>query len=834
MKKLRPTGLVKECDSSRGNGNRSRLLVVFPFLLLFFFSTGPASQQDSERNPISPLAIQPPAEELLDYQGFLRELGELAVSPRVRIEEIGRTWQGRSIYQIVVARAAVIADLETYRLRAARIATPEIAFKTLSKVEIQEKEVDRLIGDTPLPVLFAGASWGHEAAQVEGLLKAARTLAFEESEVVRSALAHSIAIFIPLMNPDGREVALEEWKKEPLARGNSGVGNAFEFMLNRDFIHATQPESVAIVETSLRWRPVAAIDQHEDMYHLGVALPEVCFVEPFAEGFDVEEHPLTRRAIVAVGGAIAGQWRSLGFRALYNPQGDNTFAPLPEPGQGISPVAGSAGRLNLMWSLHGIAGFITESARSPGTQTWQDRVEQKASAALAALQEVSGNPSLYAEAVYRRKMEEMGGASSEFVTVPLDSGSAGALSELLRILKLHRIQAFRVSSPYAALVIPMGQAEGNMARHLLIGERSRLNLLGPGLGLKFISSADLSEEERSRFQEATLWPASAPLPEANPSAAKMWRVSPSVEGYRLINTLLSDGRSSQVGTYQNSFLVSGSRRLLSLAAGSWQIPLEAVTGVRPQQLSHLSLPVVGVYAGQGVNRADWGEVVWALKQARFPFRILDQQNVQESLKEIDALIVPSGSAPEIVNGWSPEPKGPRQHWKLPVESKGIGDDGLEAIRSWVRSGGTYIGIGSGGGLLAGQGMLSLTEAEMPDSRVGIGIVRLRLDQPNSPLLRGFSSESLAAFIDAPPGQPQGGFIFRSEANAGVASYAGIDTVEGEKSFLSNEPFSERDTAILIERHGEGRLVLMGINPTFRGQWRNTFPLLYNAIYLSIE
>src|SRR5258706_214190 len=93
----------------------------------------------------------------------------------------------------------------------------------------QPRNSSRLAGEDPellargghLPVLFAGDSWGHEASQVEGLLKAARTLAFDEGEDVRQALSKTIALIIPLMNPDGRAAALREWRKTPLSNGDT-------------------------------------------------------------------------------------------------------------------------------------------------------------------------------------------------------------------------------------------------------------------------------------------------------------------------------------------------------------------------------------------------------------------------------------------------------------------------------------------------------------------------------------------------------------------------------------------------------------------------------------
>ena len=105
-------------------------------------------------------------------------------------------------------------------------------------------------------------------------------------------LLHRVVLLIvPLMNPDGRDRAIAEWTRTPLSNGDAAVANENGFMLNRDFIHQTQPESRAILSVTREWRPVVGIDLHEDVNRLGVAMPDVAFVPPYMPGFDVEEEP---------------------------------------------------------------------------------------------------------------------------------------------------------------------------------------------------------------------------------------------------------------------------------------------------------------------------------------------------------------------------------------------------------------------------------------------------------------------------------------------------------------------------------------------------------------
>jgi Zinc carboxypeptidase len=781
-------------------------------------------------------ATQPPAADLLDDRGLDAALAALEASPRVRVETLGWSHQGRPIRIVVVAEPGVLAALGSHEALAARLAGPHVSHPSLAEPRIEEVDVSALAAGAHLPVMFAGDSWGHEAATVEGLVKAARTLAFDDTEEVAEALSGSVALIVPLMNPDGRAAALEEWRRTPLSNGDAGIGNAYGFLINRDFVHATQPESRAVVEAILSRRPVVVVDHHEDAFHLGVDLNEVCFVEPFEPGFDVEEHPATRAAIVELGRAVAARWRQRGFRALFDPSGDRRFAPVPPPGEGLSPVAGSAGRLNLAASLHGIVSFITESARTPGSQSWEDRVEQRAAAVLAVLRAVSADPARYAGAVYARRLDEARRAGDRFVVVPEAGQPRDGLSALLDVLRLHRVSVFRTTAPYPALVVPLAQDEAGMARHLLAPVRSRLNELPPALGLEVRRSEELPEGERAAFRAAPLGPAwLVPAPRAREDA-EAYAAEPTVRATALVNRLLAAGAAT-VSLEADRYRLRGNGRAIVWEAARLGVALEALPAVASESAAGARRrpPTVAVYAGQGVAREDWGEIAGALEAGEFPYRLVDDRELPRAgaLDGVDALVVGQGSAQEIVAGWDPEAVTRRSPWEPAEPSHGIGPAGLDAIRRFVEAGGTYVGVGGGGALLAGTEYLGLTDAEMIASDVGLGQVRLRRVAPASPVLFGFPAR-ITAFFNGPPGPPGRGAAFRA-GEATVAVYDGARDVPGEQSFVSTELFApgpEAAAAVVHERRGRGDVVLFGVSPAFRGEWRNTFRLLYDALYLA--
>lgn len=758
---------------------------------------------------VDPAATQPAADQLLDEQLFANALAELQKSPRVRLETIALSHQGRPVTLIIVALPEVLADLERHRQAA----------------------LDPALAATTVPsALFAGDSWGHEASQVEGLLKAAHALAFDDSDEVRRALSHSIALIVPLMNPDGREAALKEWRATPLSNGDSGAGNLYGFLLNRDFIHGTQPEARGIIETVTHYRPVTVIDLHEDMFNLGVRLPEVAFVEPFAPGADFEEDPLTRAAIIDLGGAIAQRWREQGFNAIYEEAGDNTFAPLSEPGKGLNPMAGSMGRLNLLSTLHGIPSFITESARSPGSQSWEDRVDQKASAVFATLLEISSRPRRYLGAVHQRRQADQRNGGDRSVVIPEAGQPLDGLQCLLDLLQLHGVSIQRVSTPYSAFVVPMDQPESRIARHLLLGERSPLNEAPPALGLRIVTSESLSADELASFREAAT--EAAVVSASSAPDAPAYTARPTPRSTALVNRLLTSG-AARVSLRDGSYHLEGGGVAIRWEAAKLDVPLEASRA--PDGGRVLVMPRIAVYAGQGVPLGESGEITWALDYGGFPYRVLDARDFAADgvLADVDVLIVPNGAASEIVDGWNPEASNRKAPWQLAEPVLGLGDAGLEAVRRFVHGGGVYVGLGAGGAALAGDDYLGLARLDFVPAAVGLGQVRLRVSQADSPLLFGYATDApLPAFIYAPPGANSAGYAFRADEGV-VASYDGVRGSNEDQTFITTEPLSAAagNAAIIHQRSGSGQVVLFGIAPVFRAQWQSTFRLLYNALFL---
>jgi murein tripeptide amidase MpaA len=129
-------------------------------------------------------------------QAFLESVA--AASPRVGLQRIGTTLQGRAVNLVSIGAAAPRGAAESRALPT---------------------------------VLFTCSQHGNEPAGREACLKAIRDLAFTEDPATKALLGQASILFVPAANPDGRAAN---------TRGNSqGVD------VNRDHIALTTKEARA-------------------------------------------------------------------------------------------------------------------------------------------------------------------------------------------------------------------------------------------------------------------------------------------------------------------------------------------------------------------------------------------------------------------------------------------------------------------------------------------------------------------------------------------------------------------------------------------------------------
>ncbi len=226
---------------------------------------------------------------------------------------------------------------------------------------------------------------------------------------------------------------------------------------------------------------------------------------------------------------------------------------------------------------------------------------------------------------------------------------------------------------------------------------------------------------------------------------------------------------------------------------------------------------------------DEGWTRWALEDKELPphcFSIASTNNSEifkgNLFLKLKTIIFPDQSPNQILNGF---PKG-----SMPDEyTGGVGRDGVENLRKFVEAGGTLVFLNRASDFAIEQFNLPVRDVTKglarKDFYIPGSILRTRLDT-NNPLAKGMAKESIAWFENSPA------FEISMSRDTNVEIIASYPTNPKDILLsgwaLGAEKIAGKAALISISI-GQGKIVLFGFRPQYRGQSLATFPLLFNAI-----
>jgi hypothetical protein len=798
---------------------------------------------------------QPAADDLISYRDFAFRLEQLRSNPRVLVASPGRSHEGRDVFLATVSSPENIKSFQAIRKEMLDATTLHDERKTLGEVPAQLAKSDTVPEHIIPAVLLIGLSFGHEAAHTEALVQLIEHLATSSERDVEEILSKMVVQVMPMINPDGRMRAIDEWRKFPLSTGCNGSGNAFGFLLNRDFLHLIHPETQAVLKVFRDWEPMFCLDLHEDKVILDVERAEICWCPPYCDKPYVDTLPEELMPIVdELGGVIAEEWKRQGFNLMYDPEGKDS----------LLPVAGLGGRADLTFLHHNSISFITESARTPGSQTWLDRVTQKFSAAMAVLKHLSKDPQKYAQVVIQAKTTIPPRDHYPIYVVPTNKGDPAGLHRLTCTLDRHGVHYYKVHTPYSAYLIPCDQPKIEIIKTLFGDKGEEEQILLGDFGIAGFSLDRLPKEEQEALKSATLAPAEearVPRLEILPSAGTLpaYLFEDSVFGITFANRLLKQGvpvarmveeqKVSDKDYWPGTFVVEEvSEQTLRTIGQDLGIELHPASKKEVSQTKSLTLPKTALYSGQGVDMQHYvhkAHIAWALSQMEFPYvEVTEDQFKGDALSNVDVLIVPAGDVNEILKGREPNGIWNAYPWEPPGERRGVGKDGLVRIVDFVKNGGIYVGIGAGGGALASKEFSGLMDFHLHEEIQSKGPMLLKAEVPDHPVLWGYQG----CYNDAGkwmkrmiPSLYYGERLFGTPASPMMETGTEITVLATYQKLtpaLEFFPDDEVDPsvyrgrpAIIFQQIGKGKAIAFGVNVGFRGIWTSTFGLLANALYL---
>lgn len=191
-----------------------------------------------------------------------------AAPTRVKLFKYGETWEGRSLYYLVIGSPENIARLEEIKNGLRKLADP----RTTSAAEATS-----LVQSLPAIVWLAYSVHGNEISSTDAaLLTAYHLLAAQGDDIAALALKNSLVIIDPMQNPDGRDRFISYFRQnvgrwpdaDPQSAEHnetwpSGRYNHYLFDMNRDWFAQSQPETQGRTKAFLEWFPQVFVDIHE-------------------------------------------------------------------------------------------------------------------------------------------------------------------------------------------------------------------------------------------------------------------------------------------------------------------------------------------------------------------------------------------------------------------------------------------------------------------------------------------------------------------------------------------------------------------------------------------
>jgi hypothetical protein len=257
--------------------------------------------------------------------------------------------------------------------------------------------------------------------------------------------------------------------------------------------------------------------------------------------------------------------------------------------------------------------------------------------------------------------------------------------------------------------------------------------------------------------------------------------------------------------------------------GLQAVPLETELSGRAWRLSQ---PRVALYQ-PWTGAIDEGWTRWVLEQHEFPFSTIRNADIQAGAlnQHWDVILLPGDLNEQRIlrgNEWESTPEEFRG---------GIGEKGRAALQEFVEKGGTLIAPGD-----AAEFALRSFALPVKDALEGVrrseffcpgSLLRLLVDNQH-PVGYGMPDEATAVFENNTAWEPAPGFSYTGLRV--IARYPGEQLLQS--GWMRGPEHLHNRIAAAEITYRQGRVVLFGFRPQFRGQPHNTFKLLFNAIHLS--
>lgn len=780
-----------------------------------------------------------------------------ASSNRIKLITVGKTTRGVPWEIAIISSPENLARLDQYK---------DISKRLAQARGLTDTEAHALAREGKAIVHLDGGMHSTEVAGAQHSLNLAYRLVSAQNDPQVDAILNNVILMLwPTLNPDGQNAVVAWYRKN--------VGTPYEVSPmpdlyqeyvghdnNRDGYMNNMLESQEVTRTELEWDPVIFYSHHQT-----APFPTRIFIPPFTEPISSNIHPLMARWLSVLGMNIAAYLDEHDMPGAVHRVGFDNWYP---------------GFLDFTHIFRNSISFFTETAlyryatphfytvdefpkerqelrsevlySSPWKGGWwrlADAVRYMQGASMSVLDTAAKYRDELLYNRYQAGRDNIRKFQLEppfAYVIPREQRDLPTSALLVEKLLTNGLEVFEGGAAFEAngrtyrnaWVVPMDQPFSPLVKELFETQhypdlRATPNgppirpydVAGWTLPMQMGVQADavlepISAEQRASLRRITQFTAPAGTVPAGTSAYTLTHNANS--SFAAINQILSKGGQVSFNSKNGASLITGIERTeLARIATEHSAVFEAApkaetsVGVRRK-------PRVGLYRSWMAN-IDEGWTRWILLQHGFAPVTLRNGDLQAGylLDQFDTIILPDAAQKGIAEGFPPG--------TVPgVYSGGIGDAGAEALREFVKGGGTLIAFNNASLYAIAALSLPITNilTTLTNDQFYCSGSLLRIERKTEPhpALWGLPAEPIIMFERGP--------VFETKPNfrgTVLATYS-KDRNPLASGYLLHPEVIQGKAAALEAFYGTGRVYLFGFRPQWRGQSHGGYKFVFNAIY----
>jgi zinc carboxypeptidase len=721
---------------------------------------------------------------LADYKQIVSYFRALASSsPRVQVQDLGKTTLGEDFIMAVISSEANMRNLPRIKAIAKQLADPR---------GLSDAQIDALVREGKSVILVTCNIHSSEIASSQMAMEWAHALATANDPETKKRLDNVVLLLVPSLNPDGENMITDYYRK---FLGTRYEGGSLPWLYhhyvghdnNRDWYMLTQVETKAMSRAVYHeWFPQVWVDEHQ----MGTDGPRM-FIPPFADPLDSTVHPLIWREANLIGSNMAfrleqqnksGLIYGYSFDAYWLGGTRNTGWWKNITGLLLETASARiASPINIEpTELHGGSKGLVEykaTINHPnpwpgGTWRMRDIMDYERIASDAYL-EIASNyrDDLLRDIVARSKAAVAWGANQPAYRIPHDQRDWPTAQMMASILLEHGVEIAQADN--GDYWIPMAQPDSKFVAELL---------------------------EPQRYPEVRLQPGKEIL---RPYDVASWTLP------------------MAMGVTVDRGVPPATQRVTEIKPATKAVLAKHAKDKKPR---------IAIYNPWG-GALDEGWTRWLLDQYGFAPKSLHPQDVKSGLQNFDVFILPDIDKEQIANGRRRGEEGSMRYQdELPPEYRGsLEKEGADVLKKFVENGGTLLAFSAACDYVIDNFNIPVRNAlaRATDFSVPGSLVRVSVNT-NHPVTADMPKET-AIYIDraiafettSPGGELQRWVLMTYPEDSRDILLSG---------WISGEERLTRKAAAVAMTYGKGRIVLFGFRPQHRGQTHAAFPMIFDAMY----